>query len=67
MKVRGRRPFGFKHVLFVRISDELDVAINTRVEMQREQTPWVVATRADVVRQILHDALLGKKGDEDAG
>lgn len=45
-------------VLFVRISSDLRVRLNQRVEQERANYPGRTVSEADVVREILYEALL---------
>jgi hypothetical protein len=61
----GARPKasgGLPRVLFVRVSDDLLVALDSLVEQERRKQPWRALSRSDVAREILYDRVRERKG-----
>ena len=56
-------PGGLRQVLFVRINLELLYGLDGLVERERQAHPGRIVTRADIVRDILYQAI--KNGNEE--
>lgn len=50
-------PGGLRQVLFVRINAELFSGLNKLVDRERQAHPGRTVTRADIVRDILYQAV----------
>lgn len=56
-----KKAMALTEVLFVRINSDLRVRLNQRVEKERANYPGRTVSEADVVREILYEALLEPK------
>ena len=53
----GRASCGFSHVLYVRVDDRIRELLERHWERERSRRPGIALSKADLVREILLDAL----------